>query len=100
MAVYLHVEEYQYETPMTFPVLGEELTVQRVAIAGTSAQSAALNASTAWVVLTAQVPSQVAFGTNPTADSAGKYLPADVPRAFQVEKGQSWKVAVITVLAS
>lgn len=100
MAVYLHVEEYQTEAPTNFPTMGDMVADQRVAIAAASAASSAFNALTKWVVLTAQTPCQVEFGTAPTAAGGSWYLPADVPRAYPVALGQSWKVAVIQVQTS
>lgn len=98
MALFLHIEEYQHEVPATYPLLGEPVAAQKVEIT-TSTPSAAFNAATTWVLLTAQRDCQIEFGTNPTADGDSWYLPANVPRGYPVERGQSWKVAVVTVVA-
>lgn len=74
-------------------VVGMPAVTQKVAVGGTSAQSAALAASTRFVVLTADVGAQWAIGANPTADGDSAFLPAGVPRGFRAAGGE--KIAVI-----
>lgn len=74
-------------------VPAELIAKQKVTIGASSAQSAALSAGVTYVVVTADVPCQVEEASNPTASGTSRYLPADVPRAFQVTAGN--KLAVI-----
>ena len=67
---------------------------QRVAVGGTSAQSAAVGANTRLVRLVATSDCHVAIGDDPTAVAASSaLLPASVPEYFEINAGQ--KVAVI-----
>lgn len=69
---------------------------QVVAIAGASAQSAALNVSTNMVRLMADAACSVKFGSNPTATATSMRLAADAGEYFSIPAGQSFKVAVIS----
>jgi hypothetical protein len=73
-----------------------ERTAQTVAIASTSAQSAALDVGTGMVRLCADVTCSIAVGTNPTATADSLRLAANVPEYFSVQPGQSLKIAVIS----
>ena len=93
----IYIEEYE-NFPGPAPGLattdrGAPLAVQKITIAGTSAQSSALNSNTSVVLLTADTICQIAGGSNPTADASSKILPANVPRAYVVTGGH--KIAVI-----
>lgn len=68
---------------------------QAVAIGGTSAQSAAFNALTRFVVIHAEAACAIAFGTNPTAVATAKRMATGETRAFAVPVGAAYKVAVI-----
>ena len=68
---------------------------QTVATGGTSAQSAALTASTAIVRLHSDTTCSVAIGVNPTAATTGMRLYANSPEYFMVQPGQGYKIAVI-----
>lgn len=70
------------------------ITDQTVAISGSSAQSAAFNARTRAVLLSADAICSIAFGANPTATATNLRLPANTIIAFAVVPGQ--KVAVIS----
>lgn len=70
---------------------------QRISISGTSAQSAALNSSTALVRVQADVACAITFGTDPTATSSSTPLAADAAEYFTVPIGGSLKIAAITL---
>lgn len=63
---------------------------------GTSAQSAAVNASTSIVLIQSDETVYVSFGTNPTATTNDYRIQAGGEQYFDVPLGQSWKVAVRT----
>lgn len=80
-------------TPMAkVPPLAEDT----VTIDVTSTQSAAFNAKTRLVRIHTDAICSIAFGTNPTADATNMRLAANQTEYFEVPKGQSYKVAVIT----
>ena len=56
------------------------LADQKVAIAGGSAQSAAFNARTRMIVITADGACHYKIGEDPTASAATNFLPANTPR--------------------
>lgn len=68
---------------------------QTVAIAGSSAQSATLNASTTLVRLNTDVNCRVLFGPNPTAVAGSMRMAADSTEYFVVQANSGLKVAVI-----
>lgn len=70
------------------------LAEQSVTIAGASAQSAAFNAATKYVMIHTDVACSVLFGANPTAVAASKRMAAGETRFHGVTPGH--KVAVIT----
>jgi len=72
------------------PVVAE----QTVAIAGSSTQSGAFNASTTFIRVHVDAICSVAIGTNPTATTTNKRLAANQTEYFGVTSGQ--KIAVIT----
>lgn len=74
------------------PPLG---AAQDVVIGAGSLQSNAFAATTVSVLLASTSDCRIAFGTNPTATATSTLLPAGVPLPVRVEKGQSYKVAVI-----
>lgn len=94
----LHIEEYSSlaksvsGSPIQAP--GPVIAAQQVTITGTSAQSAALNASTEYVVLTATADAYFKEAVDPTAAVTDRFLPANTPRAFLVKGGN--KIAGIT----
>lgn len=72
-----------------------EVTVQAISTSGTSAQSAALQATTRFVRLAPSTAVHIATGTDPTASSATTYMPAGTVETFEVQPGASYKIAVI-----
>ena len=75
-----------------YPTLAE----QTVAIGAGSAQSAALNASTTFVVLCSDVVCSVAVGSNPIATATNWRLPANTPVEIAVPANSGFKIACIT----
>lgn len=75
-----------------YPTLAEQV----VAIGGASAQSAALNASTTFVVLSSDAVCSVAISANPTAVATNRRLPANTPVAIAVPANSGFKIAAIT----
>lgn len=69
---------------------------QTVAIGGASAQSSAFAANTAFVRVCADAVCSIEFGSNPTATTSTRRLPANVVEYFSVPIGGSFKVACIT----
>jgi len=63
---------------------------------GTSAQSSAVNAATSVVLVQSDEAVYVLLGTNPTATTNDYRLQAGGEQYFDVQVGQSWKVAVRT----
>lgn len=70
------------------------LASQTVAIGGSSVQSVAFNTRTKFVCLSTDVICSVKFGTNPTAATSDRRLPADDTHYYGVQGGH--KVAVIS----
>lgn len=70
---------------------------QRVSISGTSAQSAALNASTALVRVQADAACCITVGADPTATASMMPLAAGAAEYISVPVGQSLKIAAITI---
>jgi hypothetical protein len=70
-------------------------TCQKWSYTGTSAQSAALGASTTAVLITLTTAGFVLVGSNPTAltDGTNRYIPAATPTLIPVVGGQ--KIAAI-----
>jgi hypothetical protein len=95
----LYIEEYSAlgrsisGVPLQAP--GALIASHTRTISGTSAQSAALNAATKWVVLTTDLACAWREGASPTAVATDRFLPANTPRAFQATPG--FKIAAITV---
>ena len=97
----LYIEEYQSlpddARGQTVPAAGSIVTTQTItSISATSQQSAAFNAKTTFIMVTADVAVQVAIGTSPTAGSTDAYIPADVPRPFSVPPRGTFKIAART----
>lgn len=69
---------------------------QTVAIGGTSTQSAAFNSLTRFVRVSTDAICSIEFGTNPTATSSTRRMPANTTEYFGVPQGASYKIAVIT----
>ncbi len=94
MSTELYIEEYadmqedvsgaQMQSP------GQLVAKQKVAIGAASAASAAFNARTEYIILTADVKCQWELGA--TADASSRYLPANVPRSFNVENQTTLEV--------
>jgi hypothetical protein len=80
----------QQSFPTLFPG-----TSQKVAVTATSAQSAALGATTTLIRVAATQNMHLAFGANPTAvaDGTNYYLPAGVTECIAVVSGT--KIAAI-----
>jgi hypothetical protein len=79
-------------------VVAEEPPVanQTVAIGATTAQSSAFNASTTFVRVHTDAICGIEFGTNPTATTTTRRMPAGGTEYFAVPMGKSYKLAVIT----
>lgn len=95
----LYISEYSAESFRTtgsgIPVAQEPPTVeQTVAISGASAQSSAFGASTRIIRVHTDAICSILVGSNPTATTAKKRLPADHTEYFAVQPGD--KLAVIS----
>lgn len=94
---YLFITEYDRlgTDTRTDVEVGREpaLATQRVAISGSSAQSAAFNANTKFVRIHTDQICSILFGANPTATTSTTRLAADSTEYFGVTGGH--KVAVI-----
>lgn len=93
----LYISEYA-ELPkdaneQVMPIPGAFVTEQTKAIGGTSAQSDAVNDSTRYVEVTADVDCHVAIGEDPTATTSSAPVWAKTVRPFSVKRGE--KIAVI-----
>ena len=79
-------------------VVAEEPQVanQVVAIGAGTVQSSAFNANTNFVRISTDAICSIEFGTNPTATTTTRRLPANTTEYFAVPRGLSYKVAVIT----
>jgi len=90
----LYISEYLSASAVAHGLIaGEPIARQKVTVAGTSAQSAALNERTQIVRIVADVPVQWEAGSDPTADANSDYSPADVVEYFHAKPGD--KIAVI-----
>jgi hypothetical protein len=75
----------------------EFVTVQTpITATSTSAQSAAVNAATAMVLVQSDEAVYVATGTNPTATTSNYRIQAGGEQYFSVVPNAGWKVAVRT----
>lgn len=95
----LYIKEYQLMKKDDQGFLigpGPLITQQKVTIAGTSAQSSALNGKTKFVILESDIPCQYAVGTNPTADTNSQFLSANNRLLEPVVGNETLKIAVIT----
>lgn len=92
----LYVTEFNADPRMSLNPREPEITTQVVTVSGTTAQSAAFNASTNLVRLHCDGICSVLFGTNPTATTAKRRLIAGQTDYVSVPAGQSFKVAAIT----
>lgn len=82
-----------------FPIVpaGQFMTKQAAITATTtSAQSAAVSASTQLVIVQSDEAVYVEFGTNPTATTDSYRLQAGGEQSFSVPFNKAWKVAVRT----
>jgi len=96
----LYITEYSTEgvdaMGKTMPAAVEpSITVQKVTIGETSAQSAVLNAQTTLVRLHTDAACHVAFASEPTATTGNMRLAIDGTEYLAVRPGGSVKVAVI-----
>lgn len=96
----LFITEYASLARDTFDYMipaGEEPAVanQSITISGTSAQSAAFNARTSFVMIHAQEATCLAWGTNPTAVTSQQRIAAGETRYVGVPVNKSYKVAGI-----
>ncbi|MET0651061.1 MAG: hypothetical protein ABWY63_00990 [Hyphomicrobiaceae bacterium] len=71
------------------------LAEQAITVGGTTAQSAAFNARTSFVMVHAQEATCLAWGTNPTATTVKQRIGAGETRFVGVPVGGSFKVACI-----
>ena len=94
----LYIEEYDAlprdANGNDLPILPVAVTNQKVTIAGTSAQSSAVNSKTKWVRLKTDTACQFAIGSNPTASGTSMFLPAGSVEDREVRTGD--KIAVIS----
>lgn len=74
------------------PVVTDQTPVN---FAGGATQSAVFNSKTNFVRIVCDTQCSVAFGTNPTATTSSKLLPALIPEYFAVPKGASYRISVI-----
>lgn len=72
------------------------LVNQTVAIAGASAQSAALNAGTTLVRLNTDTACSILVGANPTATTSVMRMSAGATEYFVVQPNSALKIAVIS----
>lgn len=100
MANKLYIEEYSgtladAQRNLVLPIPNELLAVQEVTISGVSAQSAAFNAETRFIRMSADVAAKFLTGADPTAvdDATCRLLRAGADRDLIVEPGH--KIAVI-----
>lgn len=93
----LYIEEYDTmprdANHQILPIVPVEVARQKVTIAGTSAQSSAVNGRTTFVRLISDTPCQYEIGANPTASATSLFLPANVPIDREVQTGD--EIAVI-----
>jgi hypothetical protein len=96
----LYITEY---ANLTFPngeagqmPLENPVAEQTVAIGGTSTQSMTFNPGTSFVRIHTDAICSVLFGTNPTASATSGRMAANQTEYRGVQRGQSFKVAVIT----
>lgn len=71
------------------------ITTQKIAFAGASVQSAALNEQTTLVRLHTDTACHVLFGANPTATTGNMRLAADATEYLSVKANSGLKIAVI-----
>lgn len=97
----LYIDEYSDMAAVTgvsgdgrMPIHGTLIANQKVTVAGSSNQSAVLNANTKFVTLWSDVNCQWEEGSNPTASATSRYLHAGVPWEGLVTAGN--KIAVIS----
>ncbi len=94
----LYIEEYDNlprdANGQILPIVSVPLKVQKVTVAGTSAQSAAVKGSALFVRLISDTACQYEIGTNPTAAATSYFLPANVPVDREIDG--SAKIAVIS----
>lgn len=95
----LYISEYSEaafaQVARGLPVAAEPpIAEQTVTLSGTSAQSAAFNAKTRIIRVHTDAICSVLVGSNPTATTAKKRLPADWTEYFAVQPGD--KIAGIT----
>lgn len=69
---------------------------QTVAITVGSVQSSAFNNLTKFVRVSTDAVCSIEFGTNPTASSTTRRMPANTTEYFSVPQGSGYKIAVIT----
>ena len=70
------------------------LATQKIAIGGSSTQSASFSATTYMVGIATDAICSIEFGTNPTATANSKRMAANTTEYFEVDPGS--KVAVIS----
>lgn len=78
----------------TFSLREPALAEQTVTITGTSTQCSAFNASSKIVCIYSDVDCHIRFGTNPTATTSTRPLPAGASRILTI--GDATKLAVRT----
>jgi hypothetical protein len=85
------------DTGSNFIAAGLEPAVNDTSVtaSGTTAQSAAFNAQTSFVMVHAQEAVCLAWGTNPTATTAKQRMAAGETRFYGIPAGQGFKVAYI-----
>ena len=85
--------------PLPAPLVSGDSAVmveQHVTIGGSTTQSAAVAATTTFVMLNCDNACSLAWGTNPTAVATAQRMGANETRFYGVPPGKAYKVAVIT----
>ena len=72
------------------------VTNQTVAVTGASAQSATFNPLTRFLRVHTDAICSIEFGTNPTATTTSRRMPANTTEYFGVPLNGSYKIAVIS----
>jgi hypothetical protein len=94
----LYIEEYDSlprdASNHILPIVPNPVTNQKVAIAGSSAQSAATNGKTKFVRLITDTACQYAIAADPTASATSLFLPSGAIVDREIKPGD--KIAVIT----
>jgi hypothetical protein len=96
----LYITEYSdiggYVATGTAQIAAEPEVASQTVSFGASTQSSAFNAATRMVRLHTDSICSVKFGTNPTATTTNRRMPADATEYFSVPVNSAYKVAAVT----